>query len=355
MDVRPQVFVSSTYLDLVEERQAVTRILLELNCFPAGMELFPAGDEDKMDLIKGVIDDSDYYILILGGKYGSVDAETDVSYTEMEYDYAIATQTPVMAFLKRDLESVTKQKSELDPKKAEQLEAFRKKAESKRTIRYFDGKDDLAAQIATSLVALQKKSPAIGWVRGDLAMTPEIRGELAELRAKATETATAEATPLFPDLEDGEDVLVFDVDLSYVDEDGLAYDAGYDVEASWNEIFGGIAPKMLHEVSDRILEMALREHLGVLAADVFPEVYPNANLKKVLSATVTTPGILDDVVIQLMALKLVARGTQKRGINDHQRYWKLTEAGEDRMMQLRARRKSNDIAEEAEAGAEQPS
>jgi hypothetical protein len=129
MDVRPQVFVSSTYLDLIEERQAVTRILLELSCFPAGMELFPAGDEDKMDLIKGVIDDSDYYVLILGGKYGSVDAETDVSYTEMEYDYAIETQTPVMAFLRRDLGCVVSQKVELESGKAEKLDEFRKKAE----------------------------------------------------------------------------------------------------------------------------------------------------------------------------------------------------------------------------------
>ncbi|WP_081765901.1 DUF4062 domain-containing protein [Arthrobacter sp. 31Y] len=348
MDVRPQVFVSSTYLDLVEERQAVTRILLELNCFPAGMELFPAGDDDKMDLIKGVIDDSDYYILILGGKYGSVDAETDVSYTEMEYDYAIETQTPVMAFLKRDLDSVVKQKTELDPKKAEQLEDFRKKAESKRTVRYFDGKDDLAAQIATSLVALQKRKPAIGWVRGDLAMTPEIRGELAELRAKATESATAGSTPLFPDLEDGEDKVEFTVQVNYLDDaDGGGYECNYEVLATWNEIFGGIAPKMLHEVADRDLEKALLKHLGLLGLQIFPEVFPDTKIRSVLGTKIKTPGMLDEVVIQLMALKLVARGTQKRGVNDSQRYWKLTTEGEDRMMQLRARRKT--AQKEAEA------
>lgn len=340
MDVRPQVFVSSTYLDLVEERQAVTRILLELSCFPAGMELFPAGDEDKMDLIKGVIDDSDYYILILGGKYGSVDAETDVSYTEMEYDYAIETQTPVMAFLKRDLGSVAAQKVELDPTKAKKLEEFRKKAESKRNVRYFDGKDDLASQIATSLVALQKKRPPTGWVRGDYAMTADIRGELAELRAQAAREVQEGAAPLYPDLEDGEDTLEFDVKVNYTDQqDGLDYHSLYSCVATWNEIFAGIAPKLLHETSDRSLGSALNSLLERLALEVFPEVNPDVTVKRVWNTSVLTPDLLDQVIIQFMALKLVARGTQKRGINDHQRYWKLTTEGEDRMMQLRARRK----------------
>jgi hypothetical protein len=47
---RYQVFVSSTYVDLQEERQAVIMALLQLNAVPAGMELFPAADEDACDL-----------------------------------------------------------------------------------------------------------------------------------------------------------------------------------------------------------------------------------------------------------------------------------------------------------------
>jgi hypothetical protein len=34
------------------------------------MELFPAADEDQWSLIIGVIDECDYYLLILGGRYG---------------------------------------------------------------------------------------------------------------------------------------------------------------------------------------------------------------------------------------------------------------------------------------------
>ncbi|MDR9828507.1 DUF4062 domain-containing protein [Vibrio sp. FNV 38] len=70
MDIKHQVFVSSTYKDLIEERKEVIHALLELDCIPAGMELFPATDEDAWSLIKEIIDNCDYYILIIGGKYG---------------------------------------------------------------------------------------------------------------------------------------------------------------------------------------------------------------------------------------------------------------------------------------------
>ncbi len=54
---------------------------MEMDCIPAGMELFPAIDEGQWEFIKKVIDDCDYYLLIIGGRYGSV-AEDGLSYTE---------------------------------------------------------------------------------------------------------------------------------------------------------------------------------------------------------------------------------------------------------------------------------
>ncbi len=72
IDRRYQVFVSSTFEDLIEERREVTQALLELDCIPSGMELFPAADNDQWTLIKKVIDDCDYYVMISAGRYGSV-------------------------------------------------------------------------------------------------------------------------------------------------------------------------------------------------------------------------------------------------------------------------------------------
>ena len=72
MDKKYQVFVSSTYVDLVDERREVLQALLELDCIPVGMEMFPAADDDQWTLIKRLIEDCDYYILVVGGRYGSL-------------------------------------------------------------------------------------------------------------------------------------------------------------------------------------------------------------------------------------------------------------------------------------------
>src|SRR5687768_12828918 len=91
MERRYQVFVSSTYTDLIEERREVIQALLELDCLPAGMELFPAANEDQWTLIKEVIDRTDYYVVIVGGRYGSTTPE-GISYTEQEYEYAASIE-----------------------------------------------------------------------------------------------------------------------------------------------------------------------------------------------------------------------------------------------------------------------
>ena len=87
MDKRYQVFISSTFSDLKEERKNVIQTLLEMDCIPAGMELFPAPDEEQWEFIKKIIDDCDYYMLIIGGRYGSL-TKDGISYTEKEFDYA---------------------------------------------------------------------------------------------------------------------------------------------------------------------------------------------------------------------------------------------------------------------------
>ncbi len=101
MDKRYQVFISSTYQDLEDERQEVMQAVLELECIPAGMELFPAANEDQWTLIKKVIDDCDYYLVIIGGRYGSLHS-SGVSYTEMEYRYALDRKKPVIAFVHKN-------------------------------------------------------------------------------------------------------------------------------------------------------------------------------------------------------------------------------------------------------------
>jgi hypothetical protein len=113
MPPRYQIFVSSTYTDLVEERQKVSRAILEMGHFPAGMELFPATDQEQFEFIRTVIDDCDYYILILGGRYGSV-SEVGVSFTEREWLYAKEKSKPILSFLYKDIAELPGKKLEIE-------------------------------------------------------------------------------------------------------------------------------------------------------------------------------------------------------------------------------------------------
>lgn len=98
MKKKYQVFISSTYTDLKQERMAVTQCLLDNDCIPVGMEQFPASGMSQMDYIKKMLDDCDYYILILAGRYGTVDKD-GIGFTEKEFDYACEKNIPIMSFV----------------------------------------------------------------------------------------------------------------------------------------------------------------------------------------------------------------------------------------------------------------
>lgn len=127
-----QVFISSTYADLIEERKRILDILFMADCIPAGMEAFVAEDLEQFEVIKKVIDLCDYYVLIIGKRYGSIHPNTGKSYTEMEYDYAIEHEIPVLVFAIDDNVQLAPDKQETDGDKIEKLKAFRRKAMTNR-------------------------------------------------------------------------------------------------------------------------------------------------------------------------------------------------------------------------------
>ena len=162
IEKRYQVFVSSTYADLRKERQAISRTLLEINCIPVGMEIFPAADDDQWTVIKRLIDDCDYFLVIIGGRYGSIGPD-GVSYTEMEYKYALKARKPIIAFIHHDIDKL--------PQTKKQNKSTRKKLDSfvelakRKMVRFWKTPDDLRSIATSSLVHLVRTNPAAGLVK----------------------------------------------------------------------------------------------------------------------------------------------------------------------------------------------
>jgi hypothetical protein len=369
---REQVFISSTFKDLVEERRAVIQTLLEADCIPAGMELFPASDKQKWELIKSVIDLCDYYVVIVGGRYGSVDTEAELSYTEMEFDHAVSMQIPVMGFLHGDPGKLAGEKLDLDPELRKKLDSFRQKIET-RMVKYWHTPGDLPGQVALAVMQIRKSHPAIGWIRASEAMTPEVRTELAELRARVRELTAdlkdeqrQHAAGVDPsELVQGDEQVTLGCTLWFhwqkTIDAGKAYDHNQDsgrwsVKPTWNKVFGHLGPELMDEASEdhlraRLSALCLKMAREELLSDDDPDEDETAEgdrIGGVYEAQVTIESF-NDVKVQFAALGFVEKGKKRRPGSDTSTYWLLTERGHQHLLSLRAIRRAP-MPEASEAG-----
>ena len=169
-----QVFISSTYKDLIEERKKVQERLLMADCIPAGMEAFVAANDEQFEVIKKVIDLCDYYVLIIGKRYGSINQKTGLSYTEMEYDYAVSQKIPVLVFAIDDNVNLQDDKVETNPIAIEKLKCFKEKAMKNRLASIWKDKGDLAGNVAISIMKAKEEILRPGWLRGNEINTEEV-------------------------------------------------------------------------------------------------------------------------------------------------------------------------------------
>lgn len=332
MDRRHQVFVSSTYGDLAAERAEIIQALLELDCMPAGMELFPATTEDAWDLIKAVIDDSDYYCLVIGGRYGSVDS-AGVSFTEKEYDYAMFQKKPIMAFVHADPGTIPAAKTEKSPKGQEALTKFRTKVEAAHHRKHWKTASELGGLVSRSLVNLRKSHPSEGWVRGRYAATDALLVEVANLRtrvAEMTASAAVKANDSVPQnvdkLASGSDPYSLSLSLSEI---GKSESTKKKVSTTWDNILKYVGPALLNECSDD-------EFTDKLRLCFYHAAESSLGIKVTYSQLVIPIVARDQIKIQLRALGQMVPGAKRRAVADKKTYWKLTEIGENSLIAAQA-------------------
>ncbi len=182
---RLQIFVSSTFSDLIPERQGAVEAILTAGHIPAGMELFTSGDESQMEVIKQWIDESDVYLLILGGRYGSVEPTSNKSYTQLEYEYAIQQSKPIFSCVitEEALEAKVKLHgtSVIESNYPSELRAFRGLALS-MMVRFWDDEKDIKIAIGETLSHFSRREELQGWIRPHQeANLPALVDEIARL------------------------------------------------------------------------------------------------------------------------------------------------------------------------------
>jgi uncharacterized protein DUF4062 len=324
MDKRYQVFVSSTYADLKEERQRVIQTIIQMDCIPAGMELFPAADEEQFQFIKRVIDDCDYYLLIIGGRYGST-TEEGISYTEKEYDYAITRGLKVIALIHENPDEIPFGKSEQDPLLRESLQRFRKKASTNRLVKPWKSADELPGLVALSLANTIKMFPAVGWVRANKAASEDLLTEINELR-KTNDQLQATVTELTPrpkieNLAALEDKMELRGKYFRTSYNGWRF---FEATLTWSEIFASIAPYLIRLPNDEFVKSTLSSAVFARSGHSADGEEPTLNDQQFRT-----------IAVQLQALGLVKLQYAKSTTGVMGLFWSLTPSGEHLMMVLR--------------------
>lgn len=180
---RYQIFISSTYSDLQLERQAILKSVLKMGHIPVGMEYFVAANDEQFNYIKGLLDETDYYIIIIGNRYGTQD-DNGISYTEKEFDYAVEKKIPVIACIHSKPDSLPVSKSDIKPDAIQKLNEFRNKVMDHRLVSYFswENPSELSAEVVTALFNAINNYPRPGWERVVSYENSDLLNQINDLR-----------------------------------------------------------------------------------------------------------------------------------------------------------------------------
>jgi len=322
--VKYQIFVSSTYEDLRDQREQLIKCILEMGHIPVGMEMFSAANEEQWKVIQRQIDDCDYYVLIVAHRYGSVDK--DISFTEKEYEYAIELGIPVLAFLIDETAKWSAKFIDTDDFKRPKLLAFKEKVKTK-LVSFWKNSDDLYGKAAISLGKAFAAYERPGYVRSDEIANKDVFTELTRL---STENST-----LRKDLEtqiherniqkhkDEEDL------VSVLRSTTRSIPIRFNGEKEWNressltllQIFECIGERSLIE-SD---ELVIKQALAVFASGRVD--YDSSN-----------PVPLNrfaEWLSDLTALELIEPSKKQHTPSDNLRYWSMTDKGKALFVNLR--------------------
>ena len=350
MNKRYQVFVSSTFKDLADERMEVVKALLELDCIPCGMEYFPAASEDSWSYISDLIKQCDYYVLIVAGRYGST-TKDGISFTQKEYQCAVESNIPVLPFIREDVESLPMKKVDVDPELRKKLDAFIKALKDNNLCKGWHNADDLGAVVSRGLTQLMKRVPRVGWVRANegavadasqiLALTRRISELEGRLKKYEGETSYGDLADLAD--RDDETTLSFSYEVCYDEyENGSRWSTAKirkkgheEIYLTWNDVFSCISPKVAVSASPDGVKKCLSE----LASSRWQVTFEHKG--DYFRNVVVDDFCFDRIRVQFEALRLLVVQREPSGKNQSKVVkWHLTERGRMRMIELLAVKKS---------------
>jgi hypothetical protein len=333
---RYQVFVSSTYEDLIEERKHIIQALLETKCIPSGMEMFPASSEEKWVRIKRVIDDCDYFIIVVAGKYGSC-GPNGKSFTEMEFDYAVDTGKPVLGFFHADLDSLPGAKLERTDEAREKLEFFTNKVKGGRVCHSRRMPHELASSVKTAIHDEIEMNPQTGWVRADAVVDSGVVAELkSEIEALRKSSASKQER-----FAGGEDVIEIPLNFTFFDDEKAPAEhrwsarktLSYSHSTTWDQVFLAIGQHLVKKSSKSGVKRSFHLRWAKLLQ---PDIERRLGTQVYQLSTSVSADVFDRMLETFVALGLLRRVKPPTGVQSEELYWETTSRGIKRLAELKA-------------------
>lgn len=143
---RKIVFISSTFLDLKEERKKVWESLEKFDVAVKGMEQFGARKTTPLATCISEVEQSDIYVGIIGMRYGSEEPSSGKSYSQLEYEKAVEKNKEILIYLiDEENSNVTPNLIQYD--KIQKLNIFKAILKEKHTVDTFSNPQDLITKL----------------------------------------------------------------------------------------------------------------------------------------------------------------------------------------------------------------
>jgi hypothetical protein len=143
-----KVYISSTYKDLREEREAAARAVLILKHHPVAMESMTAEEERPLDAVRSDIRECDVLVGVYGLRYGYVPPGETKSITHLEYEAAGEAGIPRLIFIRDEEAQYLPKNIDRD---LTQVEAFRAELQKNHVVSLFKSTEELKAAVLASL------------------------------------------------------------------------------------------------------------------------------------------------------------------------------------------------------------
>jgi hypothetical protein len=349
IDKRYHVFISTTGADMQSERSVLTQTLASLGFFSWGLE---ARTPLTTAFARRQIDDCDYFILLLGSRYGELSA-SGVSYVHLEYIYAITKQKPVLVILHESPDSRAPELHESTKDGQRKFEDFRRQLQREcDMVVTFREPRELEVILRHAMPQLTQRFPSLGWVRPNDAPMQALQLENEKLRQKNIQLRSTAGRPrvvagslstldeqvsatgdehgmLDVPIVRGDEMMSFDYRV-HAYQDGNFRELRPRRQMNWNELLVAVGPGFRPPAPEENFARLLNEYLNISALHDVQEIMPRAHATARCQINVRA---LHAIKVQFKNNQwVVPVGRDAR----HHILWGLSASGEERLNQLMA-------------------